>query len=394
MKKQGGPFFMKRRNLSLMITLILAISFVLAGCGKGANSGAANNTAGANNTGATNNTAEANAGNEQAFNVPEGMVDTSEFKKDGPYKIGFSNISIVNTWRVQLVRELEAEAKRKNVTLYTTDAGGDVTKQISDVQDLLTRGIDALMISPGSPTATNAAMKKALKQGVPVIAFNADVEGEDSYTAFVGSNEVEFGYSISKWLLEEMGGKGNIVVLNGIAGNKVSTDRYAGLTKALEELPDGGKNFKILSSYDADWAYDKGKQAMEQALAAYPQIDGVWSQGGAMAQGAMEAIQASGRDMIPVTGEDNNGYLKLWKKLQPSGFTGIAASSPTWQSATALQTALDVLQGKPVKKKDYIPTPVIKDADLDKYLKSDLSDSYWANSKLTEEELNKYYMEK
>jgi ribose transport system substrate-binding protein len=383
MKKMEGLILMKK-SLSFMFTLVLALTVVLAACGKESKNGTSQQPT-PTGSGTAQTGAPAASGD---------MVDTSKFKKDGPYKIGFSNISIVNTWRVQLVRELEAEAKRQNVTLYTADAGGDVTKQISDVQDLITRGIDALLISPGSPTATNAAMKKALKAGIPVIAFNADVEGQDSYTAFIGTNEVEFGYTISKWLLKEMGGKGKIVALNGIAGNKVATDRYAGLEKALKELPDGGANVKVLATYDADWAYDKGKQAMEQALAAYPEINGVWSQGGAMSQGAMEAIQASGRSMVPVTGEDNNGYLKLWKKLQPSGFKGIAASSPTWMSATALQTALDVLHGKSVPKKNYIPTPVITEADLDKFLKPDLSDSYWGNSKLSETEVKGFYSEK
>jgi len=85
-------------------------------------------------------------------------------------------------------------------------------------------------------------------------------------------------------------------------------------------------------------------------LAAHPQIDGVWSQGGEMTLGAMEAFQAAGRKMVPMTGEDNNGFLKAWQKLQPSGFTSIAVSKPTWISAEALRIAIDILQGKAVTK--------------------------------------------
>jgi ribose transport system substrate-binding protein len=358
---------------SVILVLVLAV----AGCGNKASS--PSNEAGGSSAGGGASASSQASGDQGA-------------KKS--YTIGFSNISVVNTWRVQMVRELESAAKRENVKLYITDAGGDVTKQISDVQDLISRGIDALLITPGSPTATNAVMKKALNSGIPVVAFNSDVEGEDNYTAFVGTDEKEFGYVISKWLLQQIGGKGNIVVLNGIAGNSISNDRFEGLQKALAELPDGGKNVKILAQYNADWAYDKGKQAMEQALAAFPTIDGVWSQGGAMAQGAMEAIQAAGRKMVPVTGEDNNGYLKLWKKLQPEGFKGVAASEPTWQSVTALETALDILNGKQVKKKTYIPVPLITDENLDAYLKPDLSDSFWANTKLSPEDIEKYYKEK
>lgn len=368
---------MKARIIYLVLVLILGISIVLSGCGNSSNK-------------APQNSVDSNT---NKSSTEQNMVDTTKYKKNGPYKIGFSNISIVNSWRVQMVHELEAEAKRKGVTLYSTDANGDVSKQISDIQDLLTRGIDALLVAPGSPTATNAAMAKALQQGIPVIVFNAEVDG-DNYTAFVGTNALEFGYTLGKWLVEQLGGKGNIIILDGMAGNKISEQREQGLRKAMSELPDGGKNINVLNTYYADWAYDKGKQATEQALAAYPNIDGVFSQGGAMTQGAIEAFVAAGRKLVPMTGEDNNGFLKLWKKMIPQGLKSIAASEPTWMGAVALDEALMALEGKPIPKKYYIPIPTITEKDLDKYVRPDLSDSFWCNTHLSPEEAKQYYSEK
>jgi ribose transport system substrate-binding protein len=319
------------------------------------------------------------------------QVDTSKFKKDGPYKIGFSNISVVNSWRVQMVRELEYEKSLhpEISDLFITDAGGDINKQIADIEDLLARGVDALLVTPTSPEALVPVIQKALDKNIPIIVFNSALAGNIE-TAFVGTDEVEFGYVISKWLMEQLNCQGDIIALDGIAGNSISEDRFKGLEKAIGECPDPSK-VKILSREAADWARDKGKIATEKALAAYPKIDGVWSQGGAMTQGAMEAFQAANRPLVPMTGEDNNGFMKMWKQLQPEGFKGIAASEPTWISAEALKLALDALNGKSIPKSKFIPVPTITEENLDEFVKPDLSDEYWTNSKLPADVAKQYY---
>ena len=371
---------MKKRMLSLL-SLLLAGMLTLTACGNGGQT--------------TGGQTDEDMGDAQAetTDVGEGMVDTSQFKKDGPYTIGFSNISVVNTFRVQMVRELEYAAEQAGGIRYTTDAGGDTSKQVSDIQDLMARGIDALLVAPGSTTATNAVTRKAIDQGIPVIVFNSEVEDESAFTGYVGTDAIEFGYVMGKWLLNELDGKGNIIVLDGTAGAGVGEMRHQGLQKALDELPDGGKNINILATYYADWAYDKGKQATEQALAAYPDIDGVWSQGGAMTQGAIEAFQAAGRPLVPMTGEDSNGFLKLWKEAQSEGFKSIAASDAAWQGEVALEAALKALAGEPIEKYNYIPVPTITDADIDQYVRPEYSDAYWCNTKMPKEVADQYYLE-
>lgn len=366
---------MKKKCLSL-IALLMAGVMMLTACG--------------GDQTASGETASQAGGTE----VEEGMVDTSQFKKDGPYTIGFSNISVVNTFRMQMVRELEYAAEQAGVTLYVTDAGGDTSKQVSDIQDLMARGIDALLVAPGSTTVTNNVTRKAIDQGIPVIVFNSEVDDENAFTSYVGTDAVEFGYVMGKWLINELDGEGNIIVLDGTAGQGVGEMRREGLQKALDEMPDGGEGINILATYYADWAYDKGKQATEQALAAYPDIDGVWSQGGAMTQGAIEAFQAAGRPLVPMTGEDNNGFLKAWKNAQDEGLTAIAASDVCWSGTVALETALKALAGEPVEKYNYIAVPTITDADIDEYVREDYSDSYWCNTKLPAEVADEYYLEK
>ncbi len=380
---------MKPKKSLSILALLVTFSMMLAACGQ--QPATPTSVPQPTNTTAPSTVEEPTAAPEATAAITEGQVDTSKYKKPGPYKIGFSNISVVNSWRVQMVRELEYEKSLhpEISELYITDAGGDINKQIADIEDLLAKGIDALLVTPTSPDALVPVVQKALDKNIPVIVFNSALAGNIE-TSFVGTDEVEFGYVISKWLMEQLNCQGDIIALDGIAGNSISEDRFKGLQKAINECPDPSK-VKILSREAADWARDKGKIATEKALAAYPKIDGVWSQGGAMTQGAIEAFQAAGRPLVPMTGEDNNGFMKMWKELQPKGFKAIAASEPTWISAEALKLALDALNGRPIPKKKIIPVPTITEENLDQYVRPDLSDEYWTNSKLPADLAKKYY---
>ena len=114
-----------------------------------------------------------------------------------------------------------------------------------------------------------------------------------------------------------------------------------------------------------------------------------------MSEAAIKAYLERNMTPPPVTGEDGNGFLKVWKELRDSGkypdFDSIATSMPTWCSAKALEVALDALAGKPVQKKTVIPIPTITAETLDEYVKPDLPDSFWCNSKLPEDIVKKMF---
>lgn len=124
-------------------------------------------------------------------------------------------------------------------------------------------------------------------------------------------------------------------------------------------------------------------------MTTYPNIDGIWSQGGAMSEAVLEAYMEKGLTPPPVTGEDGNGFLKLWKELKDSGkypgFDSIATSMPTWSSAKALEVALNALTGQPYEKETVLPIPTITSDTLDQYVKPDLPDSFWCNSQLPDD---------
>ena len=309
----------------------------------------------------------------------------------GGYVIGFSNFGVGNSWRVQMVAEFKAradvlKASGKIKDYYMTDSGGDIAKQVADVKDLITKKCNAIIITAASPDALSPVCEQAMAAGIKVISFDNYVT-TDKITAKVGIDEVAFGSAGAQWLADKLGGKGNIVVLNGVAGSGVDAMRSKGATTVFAKYP----GIKILGSASAGWDYALAKPAVEGFLSAYPQIDGVWSQGGAMTQAALDSFKAANRKLVPMSGEANNGLLKAWKQNLANGFDSIAPCSPTSMSVDALNTAIDALDGKTVQLRTIISLPVITSANLDKYVRMDLPDSFWNFTTLTPDQITALY---
>jgi ribose transport system substrate-binding protein len=316
--------------------------------------------------------------------VTDGMVDTTPYKKAGPYVIGVSNVSVANSFRVQMIGEFKEAAKGNSQIkdIVITDAGGDANKQIADIENLIAQKVDALLVAPASATAITPAVEEAYSKGIPVIIFNSDIESK-KVVARVLPTYNAWAKQTADWLVKAIGGKGNIIALRGIAGLAAEADEWAGVQEALKAYPD----VKIVGTEYADWDYGKAKTAMANILANKPQIDGVASIGDGMTWAAAEVMKSKGYDVakIPMIGiGGSNGFLKYWKQNNVNGYV---IADPTSISITALNIALDALQGKPIKANQAPDTIVIENSSLDKFVKSDLPDSAWVGTKLSNDAL-------
>ena len=321
------------------------------------------------------------------------MVGGANAQKKDNFVIGLSNFSLGNSWRVQMVEEAKyAASQQKDLVkeLIVTEAEGDISKQISDIEDLLAKKVNAILITAASPKALVPVVTKAMAAGVVVVDFD-NLVYTDNITAHVIVDQKEFGRVQGEWLVKAMGGKGKIVAFNGMKGTAISAERFEGAKSVFDKYPD----IKIVQEVYADWDFAKAKRAMEDLMAAYPSLNGIWSQGGAMSEAVIKAYLERNLVPPPVTGEDGNGFLKIWKELKASGkypnFDSIATSMPTWCSAQALEVALAALTGKPYKKETIIPIPTITAETLDQYVKPNLPDSFWCNSKLPEDIVKKMF---
>ena len=301
-------------------------------------------------------------------------------------KIGYDIYFLGNSWSVQLYQEFKWYAENlygDDLEVTYVQSDNDVSKQIANLEDLIAQQVDVIITTPCDTTAINSVLQEARDSGIKVILSCATVNGDD-YDSLVTVDEKEFGATGAKWLVEQLEGKGKIVVLNGISGFSTNALRYEGAKSVFDQYPD----IEILAEEDADWDYAKSKTVTADLLATYPEIDGVWSQGGAMTLGAIDAFRAANRELVPMTGEDNNGYLKA---IVNNNMEGIAVSKPTWLSRVAIENAIKLMNGDAVEKEDIYPVLTIKTEDMSKYVHMDLSDDIWCGTDLPEDILKSVF---
>lgn len=275
-------------------------------------------------------------------------VDTSMYKKDGPYVIAVSQQDPSNGWgntyNVSILGFGEELLKQGVLAKpLLVSATNDANQQISDMENFIEQKPDAIVIEPLGRAASVAVIERAIDAGIPVVLCANGIES-DKFTTRVDIDFYEVAYRSGEGLAKLMGGKGNVILFNGIAGvDSTETWRRAALD-ALAKYPD----IKVIAEEYAQWNIATAKQKMEALMAANPQIDGIWAGGGEMALGAALAYEDAGKPfpkfaMVNVP----NGFLRLADqyKLQ---FVG--SPDPPGMSRYCLQTALDILQGKPIMK--------------------------------------------
>ena len=282
-----------------------------------------------------------------------------------PYRIGWANIYSVPTWMKQTQGTMEkivAQLKAKHLVagLKITDAQGNASTQIQQIQSMIDAKMDAIVIDAGSATALDRVIAEACSKGIAVVNFDSLVNTTD-LTAKVGTDQIAWGREAAQWLAGKLHGKGNIIVLNGPAGVSVSDDRRKGALAVVKADP----GMKIVAETNTDYNTAPAQQAVNNLLFSHPKIDGVLSLGGALSAGAVLAFQHQGRAFVPITGENYKQFLVLWKKDK---LTGWATMQPNWLGALGIYTAVEALQGKTVPAFVKVPLPVITNANLDSYL--------------------------
>jgi len=317
------------------------------------------------------------------------VVDTLQWKKDPPWTIGFSNASISNSWRVFLLRHLEYQASKypEIGKLYVTDANDSPVKQIADTEDLLAKGIDCLIISPCVEEGLNPVVNKAMAQGVPVVVVDRRVT-TPNYVTFVRASNEALGKMELEWLVEELNGKGNIILLSGIAGAGPAEVRLAAAREVIKKHP----GIKVLAQEYCDWSAVKGKRVMASLIVKFgDKIDAVWCDSALHGCGAVDAYIDAGLPIPIFTGDDTNRFFKQWKK---HGFKGYAASFPVWMSMPAVDAAVYILSGICVPRDLLVPSLVTTDENLDAWVRFDLPDGFLVDQKLPDEWLPEQFRPK
>lgn len=310
----------------------------------------------------------------------EERIAADTFKKEAPWTIGFSWPGVGNTWILQTIQELKYEAEQTaNIgELKFSDASWQPAKQVADIEDLLTSGIDALAILPINPDLVKTQIEAARSRGIPVIVYTPEGTEIDADVVFYGGGEF-FGKVGGEFLADQLEGKGTIWVFRGIAGSSDDITRYDGMMSALE-----GTDIKIGAEVYGDWNYAKSKQLCENLVASGQPVDGIWFSGAEMTRACLDVFTEIGKPLVPMTGENNNGFLRIWKEA------GLDSAGPVFTPGLGpaiVRAAVALLEGKEMSAAYESDPDPITSANFDSLYREDLSDAYWMPSTLPDDVL-------
>jgi ribose transport system substrate-binding protein len=298
-------------------------------------------------------------------------VDTSEYAKEAPYKVCFSNAGVNNPWRVVGWTTMQAEVEQHpEITEFVhVDAEGSDEKQITDIQDLLGQNCTILIVSPNTTAALTPAVEQACEQ-LPVVVFDRGVNTDCPVTFIHPIGGYAFGADAAEFLVDNVEPGGNILALRILPGVDVLETRWSA-AKAIFDQAD--LNVVGVEFTQGDVA--NTKSIVTDYIDRFGTIDGVWMDAGATSVGAIEAFEDLGLDVPPITGEDQQDFLRKWKD---DGLTAVAPTYPTYQWRTPIIASVMILQGQEVPKEWILPEPVITNENLDQYLQPNMPPLHYA----------------
>ena len=225
----------------------------------------------------------------------------------GPFTIGVSNGFVSSEWRTQMIDDLQRvndEYKKEGLTedLVIESANVDTQGQIQQMRNLINRGVDGIIVNPNDATALDQVIGQAENAGIPVIAVDQEIDAPGVTNVVI--DQGEWARMGAEWLVEELGGEGDVVVINGLAGHPANEARYDAVKAVFAENP----GIEVVQETNADWDQATAQQEMSNILASQPNIDGVWTQDG-MARGVLQAVQADQPRRVP--GDLRRGPLRL-----------------------------------------------------------------------------------
>ena len=314
-------------------------------------------------------------GNQVEIPQTDEMQDTSAYVTEAPWTIGYADASLSNSARVFVnnFTEWAASGYEQIEEVARTDANDSPDKQVSDIEDLLVRGVDCLIVAATSEEAVNPAIEQAMADGIPVIIQERDVTTED-FVSHINILTYDIGTIQAEAAAEMLGGEGQVVLLEGAAGTGPAEEARRGHEEVLAEHP----GIEILATEYTGWSRDEGKTIMENWLQAYDQIDAVIADSGIQQQGAYEAVAEAGRlDEVQVWTGDS---LQAWiRQVDAEGIPAVIVNRPLTFGALAVDACAAILSGVEVPKNWYDPVEALDVAALDQYIAEDVpgSDEWW-----------------
>lgn len=281
------------------------------------------------------------------------------------YKV-FLNMSYSgNTWQAAAANGIKALAAMppydKQVEFKTVISGTDVQRQISDLQSMIAAGANAILLYPLSPTALNRVVRQACEKKILVFTYDSTLTEPCAYN--VSNITARYGANTAQWMVNQMGGKGELVINHGVAGTTVTRAYDEQAMHIFGKYP----GIKIVGDFYGNWNDATSQEEVTKILAAHPQIDAIWTVDGTY--GSLQAVLKNRPDrLVTIAGQSNNGYRLLIADpaMQQRGLKGVSSSAGPAVGGYAFKLMMEVLTGKKTLTGQNIeyPLPWIEPKDV------------------------------
>ncbi len=266
---------------------------------------------------------------------------------------------------------IAAAEANDDVEVVVLDAGGDVARQIAQMEDLIQQEVDAIIIWPTNGEAVIPAVRKASQADIPVIVTNSNIAeaGFDFVASFSGPDNITQGSRSAEIMCDKFTDMGiqdeaRVVQISGQPGYTTAIERAQGFE---ERLPEVCPNVELVETQPGDWNREKSQQVMEAFLVKYDDIDGVYAGDDNMGVGALNAAKAAGRDGITFVGATN--FAVGYEAMEAGDYWGSIYQSPVDDAEAALQTAIDTINGEDLPFLNYFDTPKITQDNMGDFTK-------------------------
>lgn len=295
-----------------------------------------------------------------AFFAPDSILRLAAEEK---IVIGFSQATMNHPWRVAMVdgNKKYAAEHYADVDLVITDGQNQATKQVSDVENLMARGIKVLIISPLQAQALTPIVKQVMEAKIPVVTLDREVNTK--VTCRIGAENKPIGEEAAKFIIEKLGGKGNIIEIQGTAGASATIDRHNSFRDALKIAP----NTRVLADQYCDYLREPAVKFVEDTLQRFGpgQIQAIYAHNDEMALGAAKAVADAGRSneiiIVGIDGENSAFQAVKDGKLAATFIYPFCAPE-------GVKYAYKIAKGEQVPERVVLKSTRVDASNVDKYL--------------------------
>ena len=271
--------------------------------------------------------------------------------------IGLSVSTQNNPFFVTLVEGAEEAANKLGVKMTVADAGDDVTKQVADIEDLVSKGISVLIVNPVDSDAVTGAVEAAMAKGVKVISVDRAVNGVD-IDCQIASDNVSGAALATQFIVDTLGEGAKVAELEGISGASAAIDRSAGFHSVADS------KLEVVSSQVANFDRTEGMAVMENMLQANGDIQAVFAANDEMALGAMEAIAGAGKNILVVGFDATDDAIE---SIKAGKMAATIAQQPALIGSTAVENAVTLMSGKGIAKSIPVQVTLVTKDNADTY---------------------------